>query len=262
MRKTAVIALALCLVFATVLASGCQALGILVGSGKTVTQDFTLADFTRIAAGWTFDVTVSQGAAFSVSVTVDDNLQTYLDVAKNGDTLDISMKSGYSYTSTHLKAVVTMPSLKGLTLSGASKGSVSGFSSTDDFTLGVSGASQASFTSTAVGKLTFDISGASRASGAINASGDAVLKVTGASSIDLSGQAGNLNLQVSGASTADLTGFAVHDASFNISGASNATVTASGTLSGDISGASRLYYTGTPTLGSINTSGASSVNKK
>jgi ribosomal protein L31 len=54
----------------------------------------------------------------------------------------------------------------------------------------------------------------------------------------------------------------VQDAHAEISGASNATVNASGTLSAEVSGASHLYYTGSPTLGDIETSGASSVNKK
>jgi hypothetical protein len=37
---------------------------------------------------------------------------------------------------------------------------------------------------------------------------------------------------------------------------------ATGTIFGDVSGASRLYYTGDPTLGTIHTSGASSISKK
>jgi hypothetical protein len=96
----------------------------------------------------------------------------------------------------------------------------------------------------------------------VNAGGNAVLQANGASTITLSGQALDADIESSRNSKVDLTNFVVRDAYASVSGASNATVNATGTLSGDISGASHLYYTGTPTLGDINTSGASSVSKK
>jgi hypothetical protein len=242
--------------------AGCESLHILVGSGRTVSQDFSFTDFTRISAGGTFNVEVIQAAVYSVNVTVDDNLQSYLEVTKDGDTLKVGMRKSYSYNSTHLKAVVTMPRLVVFDLSGVSKGSVSGFNSADDFILNVSGASQADFTAMLVNKLTLDISGASRANGSVNASGNASLQASGASIIEISGKAVDADIESSGASTANLTDFLVRNAHVEISGASNATISATGTLSGDASGASHLYYTGTPTLGNIQTSGASSVNKK
>jgi hypothetical protein len=255
-----IMALSLFVISAASLA-GCERLHILSGSGTTINQNFSLEDFTQISAAWTFNVEISQGAAYSVNITVDDNLQGYLEVAKEGDTLKIGMKNGYSYNSTHFKAVVTMPRLTELSLSGASKGDASGFNSADDFILNVSGASQATFTSMVVNKLTLDISGASRATGSVNASGNASLQASGASNIELTGKAVDANIESSGASKVDLTAFTVRDANVNISGASNATVSALGTLSGEVSGASRLYYTGAPTLGNIQTTGASSVSK-
>jgi len=52
------------------------------------------------------------------------------------------------------------------------------------------------------------------------------------------------------------------DAEINLSGASDATINASGRLDGDLSGASKLSYVGNPTLGSINTSGGSTISQK
>jgi hypothetical protein len=219
-----------------------------VGSGRTVSQNYNFTDFTSINANWSFNIQVNQSSTYAVSVSVDDNLQSYLKVTQDGGTLDIGMKSGYTYLSSHLSAVVSMPRLTGITISGACKANAAGFNLADDFTLNVSGASQANFTSMTVNKLTLNISGASRASGA--------------STITLSGQALDADIESSGASRVDLTNFVVRDAYASVSGASNATVNASGTLSGDVSGASHLYYTGAPTLGDINTSGASSVSKK
>ncbi len=263
MSRILIIFMAVCLVLiATVFFTSCESLHVLVASGKTVSQSFALMDFTRISTGWTFNVQVSQSEVYAVVIAVDDNLKDYLEVSKDGETLKIGMKKGYRYNDTHFKAMVTLPRLGELTISGASKGSVADFTSSGDFILNVSGASQSNLTNMGVNKLVLDISGASRASGCVNASGDARLQASGASDIELTGKAGNVDIESSGASTVNLTDFTVGDASVNLSGASNATVNASGTLSGDISGASHLYYIGMPTLGSIHTSGASSINKK
>lgn len=262
MRKMTIALTALTLMLAVGLSAGCQVFHIVSGSGNTIDKTYDFRDFTAISAGWTFNVTVTHGAAYSVKVTMDDNLETYLDISQDGGTLKLGMDNGYIYHNTHLKAVVSTPRLTRLTLSGASNGNASGFSSADDFILHVSGASQATFNNMTVNKLSMEISGASRASGSVNAGGNAVLQASGASSIELSGKAVDADIESSGASTVNLSDFLVRDARVNVSGASNATVHASGTLSGDVSGASRLYYVGSPALGKIDTSGASSVSRK
>jgi hypothetical protein len=263
MRRIWFVLTALILVLVSVaFSAGCQTFHFLIGSGHSVGQNFDLVDFVNISAHSTFDVEVSQGTTYSVSVTVDDNLQKYLEVEKDGDTLKLGMKAGYLYNETHLKAKVTIPRLTGLTISGASKGNASGFKSSDDFILSVSGASRATLTDMAVKRLSLDISGASRATGSVDASANADLQASGASTIELTGKAIDADIESSGASTVNLSGFVVRDISVDISGASNATVNATGILSGEVSGASHLNYTGTLTLGSIKTSGASSINKK
>ncbi len=242
--------------------AGCSVLHILRGSGDTVEKSYDYKDFTSISAGWAFRVEVTRADAYSVKISVDDNLEQYLDVSKDGSTLKITMQNGYIYSNTHFEAVVTTPRLEELNISGASRGTVSGFKSADDFRLEVSGASQATLADMAVNRLTIEVSGASRATGNVDASGNTSIQVSGASTVNIDGKGVDADIEVSGASTADLTDFAVRDARANVSGASNATVSASGTISGDVSGASHLYYTGSPTLGRISTSGASSVSKK
>jgi hypothetical protein len=241
---------------------GCSLWPVVRGSGDTVEQSYEFSGFTRISTGWAFDVTVTEAKSYAVTVSVDDNLQEYLDVYKDGDTLHITMKHGRTYSNTHLEAEVKLPRLVALTLSGASKGSVSGFATGDDFKLEVSGASRATLSDMTVEEFRLEVSGASRAEGSINAEGDARFEASGASTIKLSGSAEDAEIRVSGASTADLEDFAVRNADAEVSGASNATVNASGTLSAEVSGASHLYYTGSPKLGNIETSGASSVDRK
>ncbi len=245
----------------TLVLAGCSIFGIIVGSGKLTSQDYALADFTQVEASHTFNVTITRAAAFSVKVTYDDNLASYLEVSRDGDTLRLGMKPGHQYTSVTLRAEVTMPRLTRLNLSGASKGSAAGFSG-DDLKLDISGASTAELANMTVGGLDVEVSGASTARGAVAASGNARLEASGASTIELTGKAQDATIGASGASHANLPDFIVRNADVNLSGASTGAVNLTGTLSGDLSGASHLDYYGTPTLGNVKTSGASSISKK
>jgi hypothetical protein len=213
------------------------------GSGDVVTREEPITGFDRVDVSHAFQVDISQGDTFSVVVRVDDNMIEYLEVVKQGDTLKIGLEpgQGYSVRKATLEADVTMPELAGLELSGASHVAVTGFKSTKAFDV--------------------NLSGASRLRGDIEA-GDATFDASGASRVTLNGSARNVTVEGSGASQIDLSDFAVADAKVKLSGASTATVNPSGTLDVDASGASDAYYLGDPTLGKVDTSGASSVERK
>ncbi len=231
------------------------------GSGKLETREMDHSNFTKLDAGYAFRVEITRADSFFVSVTLDDNLFDYLDVSQTGSTLRIRLKSGYSYLHTTQKATVTMPDLRGLNLSGASRGDVSGFSSTDSLDIDLSGASSLDIDGVTAGNTDFDISGASRAYGSIEiADGD--FNVSGASTVELEGTATDVTMDVSGASTMKLRDFAVEDADIELSGASSATINASGILDINVSGASGLTYTGNPTLDDIEVTGASTIRKE
>jgi len=190
------------------------------------------------------------------------NLFDYVVVSKSGDTLEIKLKSGYSYHSCTAEAVVMMPELTRLQFSGATQGSVRGFSSSNDLFISLSGASSLVMTDMEAGALELEVSGASSLGGDIIADGDATMEISGASSVDISGSAGDLRADVSGASHLGLDVFPLHNADVELSGASNGTVNMDGTLNADLSGASNLYYIGEPTMGDIDTSGASNISRK
>lgn len=242
MRKTVISVMLVAILAVSGLLLGCQSsYGWMAGSGKPITQEMTFTDFSRLEIGSTFQVEVSQSSTYSVSITFDDNLLEVLDVGKSGDTLRINLKSGYGYLYVKLKAKVTMPSLRGLSLSGASRATVNGFNSTDS--------------------LDVEVSGASRATGLLTA-GDVRFNISGASTVDFNGSASDISAEVSGASKLDLLEFTARNVEAEISGASQANVNLTGRLSGDVSGASRIEYTGEPTSVEVQTSGASTVTRK
>jgi hypothetical protein len=228
----------------------------LVGSGNLETEEYAFTNFTEVETSDAFDLEIEQSSSYSINVTADDNVMDYVQVSQDGQTLRIGLRTGLrigSVTlrigpgifplpwSVTLRASVTMPQLSGLTATGASHVTVSGFSSTDD--------------------LDITVSGASKVTGNITA-GNVEFRMSGASTIQLEGSANDIDANVSGASHFNLDDFTVNNADVNMSGASAGTVNLNGKLDANLSGASRLWYIGEPTSTDINTSGGSTVSKK
>lgn len=177
--------------------------GVLIGSGNLETQAYTFANFTRVEISSPFEFEVKQSNLYSVNVTADDNLVDYVQVTQQGQTLKIRLRGITNLRLVTLRASVTMPQLNGLTVSGASRGTVADFTSTEE--------------------LNITVSGASMVRGYITA-GDVEFDASGASTIQLEGSADNMVAKVSGASRLALGDFTVNDANVNISGASTGTI--------------------------------------
>ena len=212
----------------------------ITGSGNVVTQEFDLSGFDRVEVSHAFDVAISEGDSFGVTVRVEGNVAEHLQVVTQGRTLNIGLKPRtYNMVNVAtMEAEVTMPELAGLEFSGASKGTIAGFASTT--------------------ALDVDLSGASWLRGDIEA-GDATFDISGASKVTLSGSGGDVTIDASGASTVALAGFPVVDASVEASGASGVIVNVSGRLNVNASGASTVRYRGSPSLGSVESTGGSTV---
>jgi hypothetical protein len=222
------------------LAGGDERVG---ASGRIVTEEFDIRGFSRVDVSNAFQVEVIQGSSYRIEVRVDDELREHLRIEKRGETLVIALKPYRSYNlrNATMEAEVHMPDLRGIEASGASDVRISGFSSDQDFEV--------------------DLSGASYLDGEITAR-EVRIEASGASRVRLRGKAEDLSLDVSGASNLDLEDFPVQNADIELSGASEAEVVLSGILDIDVSGASRLYYVGTPTVGRIELSGASSIKRR
>ena len=218
----------------------CVPFGSIVGRGpvETHTQDFS--GFTQLEISSTFDVEVVRDSAYSVSVTTNQNIFDYLDISKDGDTLKIRLKNG-SYTVASLKARVTMPELVSLEVNGASHATMSGFTT-----------SQA---------MKFTASGASTLTGDI-ACKQVKLEAGAASHFELSGSADTADIELTAASNANLEKMIVGDARIKLGGAASMTIDVRGKLDANVSGASNLRWLGTPTLGDVKITGASSFSKK
>jgi hypothetical protein len=85
------------------------------------------------------------------------------------------------------------------------------------------------------------------------------LSLSGASNAKLSGSASRLVVNGSGASELDLLQLPASDLVIDLSGASEASVSVTGTISAVVSGASGLRYKGSPRFTKKDVSGASTI---
>ncbi len=149
---------------------------------ETTTLEFDYRDFTVVAVPTVFNVSVTHGLDHSVQVVVDADDADRVLVSRDGNTLTIALETQDGFIET-LDALVTMPRLDRIELSGVVNATLSGFDqqrmtvnvggvsrlagldmSVDDLTARVSGVSQLAFGATRpVRNANIDLSGISLA---------------------------------------------------------------------------------------------------
>lgn len=237
-----ILAIAIIVIVVAAIVVGAAAWYLLNSPSNQKTQTYTFTDFTTIDVSSAFNVNVTQSSHYSIIITANEESLDQIEVNKAGNILTIAVKPGAIFTNFNPQAQITMPKLESVVFSGATHGTAEGFNSQDPITIKLSGASSLDVKSFQAGNVTTDISGAS--------------------SFTATGTANDLVCTASGASTLNLLNLAVNNANMNLSGASHATINVSGRLDADVSSASNLEYTGSPTIGNINSSGASTISEK
>lgn len=219
--------------------AGCSLKREDIGPYQSDQQTYAFTNFDRIDMGSAFVITVQQGATYSVTVEGDrrnlNDLQVY---TRNGTLMaQYRVSRNRQYQTTFR---ITMPTLRGVEFTGASRSTVSGFANLTDLDIKLSGASEGQF-SLQASRTNVDLSGAS--------------------SLRLTGSGANIWADLSGASHLQAFSYPVSGATLEASGASNANVSVSTTLDVNASGASSVRYRGTPAVRQ-RVSGASSVQQE
>jgi hypothetical protein len=212
-----IFALSIGLVFSTNCSfGGFKTIGGIQGSGTSKIEKRNVSGFEKIDAGGAVNVEISVQKDFSVEVQADDNLLANIKTEVSGNTLKIYSEDSIS-PKTRINVKVSMPTIEGLDVSGASSGSISNVNA-DWLELKASGASKIKVEGTAK-ELEGNASGASTidaenlkvedadvdASGAssaiVSASNDLKIDASGASKISYVGEPKNVKQNSSGAST-------------------------------------------------------------
>ena len=209
-----------------------------VGSGDLVTITPDVGEFSRMEVGSAFEVVLSIGEDYGVTLRADDNLIDQVEAAVSGDTLQVRLDGSATSPTLEAEVVVPQQSLRSVTAAGAA--TITGAESldADDFAVEAAGASTIRLELAAE---TLDVDAA------------------GASTVGLRGSAGALTARATGASTLQLFEVQTGEAVVSSVGASTIEVTVSGALDAEAAGASKVVYGGDPGQVRESTSGASTI---
>ena len=217
---------------------GCSALRPINDSGVAEKKEMQFSDFTAVEVEDGFEVEIVRSDTYNVTVIADKELFNNLEVRHQDDVLKIYIDPPYSHIISHKTVRIAMPELRQIDLSMNSKGTISGFQSSEDF-----------------------ISNLSMGS---SLSGDIEVKnlnceIVSGSNIKLSGAADEMTLDGSGGSTAELSEFKLTGAKITLTSGSKAAVNVSESMEVDLSLGSNLTYIGHPAITKIDISGGSSM---
>ena len=199
-------------------------------SGQRATRSYDLTGFTQVTASGQWQVTLVRGDEWAVEVSYPAELESGVDVRQERGalTLRYTLKRSWwsdfgSNEALGMNARIVMPALEAVDMRGASSLDLSGFEGE---------------------RLSIDASGA----------------------ISIDGRESRyeaLGLKLSGVGRVDLSGVATTDARIDVSGAQNVTLRmAGGTLSGAVSGVSKVDYFGTVSSQDVRSSGVSRVEHR
>jgi hypothetical protein len=127
------------------------------GNGQIVTKDRTITGFSRVAADTAIQVNIHRAPAFSVTVTLDSNLQGLVRTSVEGDTLLITDTRPYS-TALATFVDIGMPSLSSIENAGSGDLAATGFVGDAPLALLATGSGSLSFDGTC-GSLDVDVEG-------------------------------------------------------------------------------------------------------
>lgn len=196
-------------------------------SGEKTTKTYDLSDFDGVDVAGPWRVTIAHGDAWQVSVEMPVEVVDEVRVDRDGRKLELQgpwwVGNFAGREGPALQATITMPALESVHISGTAMLSFAGFDGSP-FSLDLSGAGQVNGTASRFDRLDLDMSGAA----AIDLSGVAVTNAD----VDISG-AGSVKLQMAG-----------------------------GRLTGDLSGAASLEYSGTVSEETVDKSGFVNVRRR
>lgn len=206
---------------------------------EIIEKVYDYRNFSELDVSGAFSVEVTQGSSFKVTLMYPQELKDKIKCSLQGDELNLSTKGGSRFKG-FPKAVIMMPELKGVELSGASSITINDVQGEE---------------------MEVDISGASSFKGKLSYN-SMKMEVSGAGDVEMQGTANTAKMYLSGASKINSKDFKVAgEFLLDCSGASTITMTVDGDMYVELSGASSFNYYGQGNLINPETSGASEINK-
>lgn len=225
--KTIKLSLLLSLFVLLFISSSCVDELFLEGNGTLQSESRGASGFEEIASSGDFDVTIVPGSSYSVDVSAESNLLSYIETDVVGKTLKIRTRGLHSFrTHEPIEIFITTPVLNGLSLSGSGIIKTGSFLS-DDFSIAISGS----------GDIDTDVS-----------TDKMKVIVSGSGNVFLEGDATDSEFVISGSGRIKAYNFPHFNCEAVISGSGDVFVNASESILARISGSGRMLYINNPVI--------------
>ena len=202
-----------------------------------------VSGFSAVSFGIAGNLYITIGPSFKMTLEGDaDYLRDIETVVKEGK-LHIRQDSYRFFNNERADVYITMPSIKGLGVSGSGKAKIESSVEADAFNVSVSGSGRLY-----IADLTADTFSCS-----ISGSGDVI--------VEGKGSADNGKITISGSGNYSGEGFEIDNLTVNISGSGKCDCKAGDSLKASISGSGNVYYSGQPKL-DVRASGSGHVRSK
>ena len=220
--------------------TGCSSLRSIKGDGNIVSSEKTVSTFEKIVCEGFVEVRFHSSEKYRAVVTVDANLDEYVDISTRNNVLNIGTKRGHDYKFTKFLVDVYCPALKGVSMSGSGR-----FESVEKIIAS-----------------TFEtsVSGSGRIEGTIecdNFSG----RISGSGRISVGGISKDVNVIISGSGNFNGSQFSAKNATVNVSGSGKASICVEDNLRAGVSGSGGIDYCGEPGKVDTNVSGSGRIRK-
>ena len=226
--------------------TGCSSTNIgkvthLRGNGDLVTSEKTVSAFKKIDCSGSTVVRFHAGEDYRTVITVDANLEDYVEVFVKNNVLRIGTKSGnYLYSFSKFLVDVYCPILTGVTRSGSGS-----FESVDEII---------------TPKFDLRKSGSGRIEAKIECD-DFSAQISGTGTVTVTGSSKEAKIRMSGSGNFDGNKFVIKNATVDKSGSGKANIYVEESLKVNASGSGGINYSGEPRLLSIKVSGSGGLNK-
>ena len=208
------------------------------GNGNLVTSEKSFSAFEKINVSNSANVRFYASTEYRVVITVDENLDEYVEIVTKNNVLNIGTKSG-SYSFTKFLVEIYCPTLTGISLSGSGNFESVDKITTTTFEVSVSGS----------GKIEGNIESEKMSS-----------KISGSGRIIVTGSSKDADVVISGSGKFNGSDFIVNNATIRISGSGSADVHVIDNLKANVSGSGNINYRGEPRT-DTNVSGSGRVRK-
>lgn len=210
--------------------------------GENLSETRQLESFTEVYSGGSWEVILEEGFVEQVHIEANGIALEKVKTEVNGNVLSLGLERG-NYSNVDLKFYVTYKKLEGVKLSGSGEMEVKNNVITDSFTASLSGSGDISMKNLMADRMVVGISGS------------ATMEIEG-------GEVGIAEIKQSGSGDFEGENLYITDLTVSKSGSGDTKVGEIGKLSVYSSGSGDVIYSGSPIMGTIKTSGSSSIRKR